>query len=103
MPCAKCKARIGTLSDEELLERRISKLGQRLEETALEPLIRQFYDELLGRGWGLLHDSYIITLKRFADTSRAREVIQVLREESGMSLIVCGNGADLNIVRWRRR
>lgn len=35
-----------SLSDQELLERRISKLGLRLEGTALEPLIRQFYDEL---------------------------------------------------------
>ena len=35
-----------SLSDNELLERRISKLGLRLEGTALEPLIRQFYEEL---------------------------------------------------------
>src|SRR5881296_3521587 len=34
------------LSDQELLERRISTLGLRLEGTALEPLIRQLYDEL---------------------------------------------------------
>ena len=39
-----------SLSDEELLERRISKLGLRLEGTSLEPLIRQLYDELLARG-----------------------------------------------------
>ena len=39
-----------SLSDEELLERRISKLGLRLEETALEPLIKQFYDELSAKG-----------------------------------------------------
>jgi hypothetical protein len=38
------------LSDEELLERRISKLGLRLEDTALEPLIRQLYDELWAHG-----------------------------------------------------
>jgi hypothetical protein len=38
------------LSDEELLERRISKLGLRLEDTALEPLIRQLYDELSAHG-----------------------------------------------------
>jgi hypothetical protein len=38
------------LSDQELLERRISKLGLRLEGTALEPLIRQLYDELLAHG-----------------------------------------------------
>ncbi len=34
------------LSDPELLERRISKLGLRLEDTPLEALIRQLYDEL---------------------------------------------------------
>src|SRR5438093_1292531 len=39
-----------SLSDEELLERRISKLGLRLEGTTLEPLIRQLYDELLANG-----------------------------------------------------
>jgi hypothetical protein len=39
-----------SLSDAELLERRISKLGLRLETTALEPLIRQFYDELSAKG-----------------------------------------------------
>ncbi len=38
------------MNDEELLERRISKLGLRLEGTTLEPLIRQLYDELTGRG-----------------------------------------------------
>ncbi len=39
-----------SLSDPELLERRISKLGLRLEGTALEPLIRQFHDELSAKG-----------------------------------------------------
>ena len=39
-----------SLSDQELLERRISALGLRLEGTALEPLIRQLYDELSARG-----------------------------------------------------
>src|SRR5437867_8425829 len=39
-----------SLSDQDLLERRISKLSLRLEGTALEPLIRQLYDELLTRG-----------------------------------------------------
>jgi hypothetical protein len=39
-----------SLSDQELLERRISKLGLRLEGTTLEPLIRQLYDELYARG-----------------------------------------------------
>src|SRR6266516_4945814 len=41
-----------SLSDQELLERRISKLGLRLEGTALEPLIRQLYDELSAHGLG---------------------------------------------------
>src|SRR5712672_1504963 len=39
-----------SLSDTELLERRISTLGLRLEGTALEPLIRQLYDELSAKG-----------------------------------------------------
>jgi hypothetical protein len=39
-----------SLGDEELLERRISKLGLRLGDTALEPLIRQLYDELSAHG-----------------------------------------------------
>jgi hypothetical protein len=39
-----------SLSDEGLLERRISKLGLRLEGTTVEPLIRQLYDELSAHG-----------------------------------------------------
>ena len=39
-----------SLSDQELLERRISTLGLRLEETTQEPLIRQLYDELSAKG-----------------------------------------------------
>src|SRR6266852_3230771 len=39
-----------SLSDQELLERRISKLGLRLDGTAVEPLIRQLYDELSAHG-----------------------------------------------------
>ena len=39
-----------SLSDPELLERRISKLGLKLEGTALEPLIKQLYDELTAKG-----------------------------------------------------
>jgi len=38
------------LSDEELLDRRISQLGLRLEGTALEPLIQRLYDELSAQG-----------------------------------------------------
>jgi hypothetical protein len=39
-----------SLSDEELLERRVSTLGLRLEGTALEPLIQQLYAELTAHG-----------------------------------------------------
>jgi hypothetical protein len=39
-----------SLADEELLERRISKLGLKLEGTTLEPLIKQLYDELSIKG-----------------------------------------------------
>src|SRR5256714_11941855 len=39
-----------SLNDQELLERRISKLGLRLEGSALEVLIRQLYDELSAKG-----------------------------------------------------
>jgi len=38
------------LTDEQLLERRISKLGLRLETTPLEPLIQQLYTELSANG-----------------------------------------------------
>jgi hypothetical protein len=39
-----------SLSDEQLLERRISKFGLKLEETSLAPLIRQLYEELSAHG-----------------------------------------------------
>jgi hypothetical protein len=39
-----------SLSDQELLEGRISTLGLRLEGTALEPLIGQLYEELSAHG-----------------------------------------------------
>ncbi len=39
-----------SLSDEQLLERRISSLNLRLEGTALEPLIKQLYQELSAKG-----------------------------------------------------
>jgi hypothetical protein len=39
-----------SLSDQDLLERRISTLGLGLEGTALEPLIKQLYDELSAKG-----------------------------------------------------
>ena len=38
------------LSDDVLLERKISHLGLKLEGTELEPLIRQLYDELTQKG-----------------------------------------------------
>jgi hypothetical protein len=39
-----------SLTDQDLLERRISKLGLRIEGTPIEPLIRQLYDELSAKG-----------------------------------------------------
>jgi hypothetical protein len=39
-----------SLSDEQLLERRISKLGLKLDGSGLEPLIKQLYDELSAKG-----------------------------------------------------
>src|SRR5690349_18462310 len=39
-----------SLDDEQLLERRISSLGLRLEGTPLELLTRQLYDELSAKG-----------------------------------------------------
>jgi hypothetical protein len=39
-----------SLSDQELLERRISTLGLRLEGTALEPLIQELYAKLTAHG-----------------------------------------------------
>src|SRR5205814_3213770 len=39
-----------SLSDQELLERRISKLGLRLEGSGVEPLVQQLYDELSAKG-----------------------------------------------------
>ena len=39
-----------SLTDEQLLERRISSLGLKLEGTVLEPLIKQLYDELAAKG-----------------------------------------------------
>ncbi|MDP9099565.1 MAG: hypothetical protein M3N48_11325, partial [Verrucomicrobiota bacterium] len=39
-----------SLTDEQLLEKRISKLGLRLEGSELEPLIKQLHDELFAKG-----------------------------------------------------
>jgi hypothetical protein len=41
-----------SLSDQDLLERRISKLGLHLDGTTLDPLIRQLYDELFSAAAG---------------------------------------------------
>jgi hypothetical protein len=38
------------LSDDELLKQKISRLGLRLENTELQPLIQQLYDELSAKG-----------------------------------------------------
>ena len=48
-----------SLTDEELLERRISKLGLRLEGSGLEPLIKQLYDELSAKGLTFLPPCHI--------------------------------------------
>ena len=47
------------MSDEELLERRISKLGLLLEDSAVEPLIRQLYDELSAKGLTFLPPCHV--------------------------------------------
>ena len=39
-----------SLSDEQLLERRISSLGLTLQDTPLQPLIQQLYNELSAKG-----------------------------------------------------
>jgi hypothetical protein len=48
-----------SLSDEQLLERRISKLGLKLEGTPLEPLIKQLYEELSAHGLTFHPPTYI--------------------------------------------
>ncbi len=48
-----------SLTDEQLLERRISTLGLKLEGTPLEPLIKQLYDELSSKGLTFLPPCYI--------------------------------------------
>lgn len=39
-----------SLTDDQLLERRISSLGLKLEGTTIEPLIKQLYDEIAAKG-----------------------------------------------------
>ena len=60
-----------SLSDQDLLERRISKLGLRLDGTALDPLIRQFYDELSANG-----HVYHLPLTRSHQARRAAESLR---------------------------
>ena len=40
----------GSLSDDELLEKKISQLGLKLDGTPLQPLIQQLYAELSQKG-----------------------------------------------------
>jgi hypothetical protein len=47
------------LNDQELLERRISKLGLLLEDSGVEPLIRQLYEELSAKGLTFLPPCHI--------------------------------------------
>ena len=47
------------LSDDELLERRISQLGLQIEGTELEPLVRQLHEELSGKGLAFLPPCHI--------------------------------------------
>jgi hypothetical protein len=48
-----------TLPEEQLLERRISSLGLKLEGTQLEPLIKQLYDELASKGLAFMPPCHI--------------------------------------------
>ena len=48
-----------SLSDDDLLERRISKLGLRLDGTTLEPLIWRVYEELSAKGLTFLPPCHI--------------------------------------------
>lgn len=47
------------LSDEELLERRISQLNLRIEGTELQPLVEQLHGELAGKGLSFLPPCHI--------------------------------------------
>jgi hypothetical protein len=46
-------------------------------------------DRLLGRGWGFQGNCYLVSLKRFQDTMRVLEVIQLLREQSARMRFPC--------------
>jgi hypothetical protein len=47
------------LSDEELLEKRISQLGLKLEGTELQPLVAQLHAELAGKGLAFLPPCHV--------------------------------------------
>jgi hypothetical protein len=47
------------LSDEELLEKRISQLGLKLEGTELQPLVAQLHAELTGKGLAFLPPCHV--------------------------------------------
>jgi hypothetical protein len=59
------------------------------EVRAMGDILHRRLNELLGRGWGIANGKYLgpgnLHLKRFEDTMRVREVIDVLREESARS------------------
>ncbi len=55
---------------------------QKAEERYLAESLQRDLDAMLGRGWGLLTSAWMISLKRYADTMRVLEVIQLLRETS---------------------
>jgi hypothetical protein len=57
-----------SLSDQNLLERRISKLGLRLDGTTVEPLIRQLYDGLSA------------SLRKACAQMRVRDFVQSVEE-----------------------
>src|SRR3954468_16171752 len=48
-----------SLSDPELLERRISSFGLKIEGTQLEPLIKQVYDELATKGLAFMPTCHV--------------------------------------------
>lgn len=48
-----------SLSDEELLERRISQLGLKLEGTELQPLVQRLHDELSAKGLAFLPPCHV--------------------------------------------
>src|SRR3954447_14252825 len=86
-----------SLTDEQLLERRISKLGLKLEGSGLEPFIKQLYDELSVKGLAfhppcLIGDEWFVPVGippifipffLVHDRLRALEKTQMLEVEGG--------------------